>query len=93
MEWEDVKQNNTTMKHIKANKMSLLEKLKPKYLKMLKDGEINYPYSAKKLQDDLSEINNWVELKYSSAVHLVIYLNTNDYSPTGIDNLFSDEEH
>jgi hypothetical protein len=81
------------MKHIKANKMSLLEKLKPKYLKMLKDGEINYPYSAKKLQDDLSEINNWVELKYSSAVHLVIYLNTNDYSPTGIDNLFSDEEH
>ena len=73
--------------------MSLLEKLKPEYLKMLKDGEINYPYSAKKLQDELNEVNHWVDLKYSSIVNLATYLNTHDYSPSAIDNLFSDEEH
>ena len=72
---------------------NLLERLKPEYLKMLKDEEINYPYSAKKVQEELAEANHWVDLKYSSIVNLATYLNTYDYSPTGIDNLFSDEEH
>lgn len=73
--------------------MSLLERLKPEHLKMLKDAEIDYPYSAKKVQEILSHVNHWVDLKYSCIVYLATYLNTHDYTPTGIDNLFSDEKH
>ena len=73
--------------------MSLLDRLKPEYKKMLKNEELRYPLSVKHLQTELADANHWVGLKYSSIVNLATYLNTYDYSPTGIDNLFSDEEH
>lgn len=73
--------------------MKLLERLNPDHLKMLKDAEIDYPFSAKKLQDELAEVNHWCDLKYSTIVNLTIYLGTGDYSPSAIDKLFSYGEH
>jgi hypothetical protein len=73
--------------------MRLLERLSPDHQQMLKDAEIEYPYSAKKLQEELNEVNHWCDLKYSTIVNLTIYLRTGDYSPSAIDKLFSHEEH
>jgi hypothetical protein len=71
--------------------MSLLERLRPEYLKMIKAEEYMYPYSSKKIQIELAEINNWVDIKYSTVVYLVSILKINDYSPSAIDKLFTDE--
>lgn len=71
--------------------MSLLERLKPEYLKMIKAEEYMYPYSTKHIQIELAQINNWVDIKYSTVVYLVSTLKINDYSPSAIDKLFIDE--
>ena len=71
--------------------MSLLERLKPEYLKMIQNNMDMYPYSTKQLQIELAKINNWVDLKYSTVVYLVSILKINDYSPSAIDKLFTDE--
>jgi hypothetical protein len=73
--------------------MRLLARLNLDHQQMLKDAEIQYPFSAKKLQDELAEVNHWCDLKYSTIINLTIYLGTGDYSPSGIDKLFSHEEH
>ena len=72
---------------------NLLERLKPEYLKMLKDEEINYPFSAKQIQNELLETNSWVNLKYSSIFYLCSTLKIYKYSPSAIEKLFIDEEH
>ena len=73
--------------------MKLIERMSPEHIEALKQAEIKYPYSAKKLQDELNEVTNWCDLKYSTIIYLTIYLRTGDYSPSGIDKLFSHEEH
>jgi hypothetical protein len=73
--------------------MSLLERLKPEYLKMIQNNMDMYPYSTKQLQIELAKINNWVDLKYSTVVYLVSILKINDYSPSAIDKLFTDENN
>jgi hypothetical protein len=73
--------------------MTLLARLSPDHQQMLKDAEIEYPYSAKRLQDELNEVNHWCDLKYSTICNLTVYLGTFDYSPSGMDKLFSHEEH
>ena len=73
--------------------MKLIDRMSPEHRDALKQAEIEYPYSAKKLQDELNEVNHWCDLKYSTIVNLTIYLATGDYSPSGIDKLFSHEEH
>ena len=73
--------------------MKLIERMSPEHIKALKQAEIEYPYSAKKLQEELNEVTHWCDLKYSTIVNLTIYLRTGDYSPSGIDKLFSHEEH
>lgn len=73
--------------------MKLIERMSPEHRLMLKQAEIEYPYSAKKLQDELNEVTHWCDLKYSTIVNLSIYLRVGDYSPTAIDKLFSHEKH
>jgi hypothetical protein len=73
--------------------MSLLERLSAIHLQMLKDAEIQYPFSAKKLQNELAEVNHWYDLKYITIINLTIYLGTGDYTPTGIDKLFSNDSN
>jgi hypothetical protein len=73
--------------------MSLLERLKPKYLKMLKDEEVKYPYSAKYMQNKLASTNYWADLEYGTVINLFTFLQLFDYTPASLDNLFSDEEH
>jgi hypothetical protein len=73
--------------------MNLLERLKLEHLDKLNDEEINYPGSVKVLRAELSEVNQWCYLKYNTICNLAIYLGTYDYSPSGIDKLFSHEEH
>jgi hypothetical protein len=71
--------------------MSLLERLKPEYLKMIQNNMDMYPYSTKQLQIELAKINNWVDLKYSTVVYLCNALRIYDYSPSAIDKLFTNE--
>jgi hypothetical protein len=73
--------------------MSLLERLKPEYLKIISNEEVKYPFSTKQLQNELLETNHWMDLKYSSIFYLCSTLRIYDYSPSAIDNLFIDEEH
>jgi hypothetical protein len=71
--------------------MNLLDRLKPEYLKMIQDDMDIYPYSTKQAQIELSKINNWVDLKYSTVVYLCSALRIYDYSPSSIDKLFINE--
>jgi len=73
--------------------MKLIDRMSPDHRLMLKEAEIEYPYSAKNLQDELNDVTHWCDLKYSTIVNLTIYLRTGDYSPTGVDKLFSHEEY
>jgi hypothetical protein len=73
--------------------MSLLERLKPEYLKMIQNNMDMYPYSTKQLQIELAKINNWLDLKYSTVVYLCSALRIYDYSPIAIDKLFTDENN
>jgi hypothetical protein len=72
--------------------MSLLERLKPEYLKMISDAEVMYPCSTKQMQIELLETNHWLDLKYSTVFYLVSTLKIYDYSPSAIDKLFTDED-
>jgi hypothetical protein len=72
--------------------MSLLERLKPEYLKMIQDDIEIYPYSTNQLKIELSKISNWVDLKYSTVVYLCNTLRVYDYSPSSIDKLFTNED-
>jgi hypothetical protein len=60
---------------------------------MLGKIEIEYPYSIKNLRSELSEVNHWCDLKYRTICLLTLYLETNDYTPTGIDKLFTDDSN
>ena len=71
--------------------MSLLERLKPEYLKMIQDDIEKYSYSTNQALIELAKINNWVDLKYSTVVYLCNALRIYDYSPSSIDKLFTNE--
>ena len=73
--------------------MSLLKRLSAIHLQMLDKIEIEYPYSVKNLRSELSEVNHWCDLKYRTICLLTLYLETNDYTPTGIDKLFTDDSN
>ena len=68
--------------------MSLLDRLKPGYLVMLKNEEIRYPFSAKHLQNKLASTNHWVDLEYGTVINLFLCLGLNDYCPASLDKLF-----
>jgi hypothetical protein len=72
--------------------MSLLDRLKPEYLKMIQDDIEKYPYSTNQLKIELSKISNWVDLKYSTVGYLCNTLRVYDYSPSSIDKLFTNED-
>lgn len=71
--------------------MSLLDRLKPEYLKMLKDEEIRFPFSAKNLQDKLANTNHWVDLEYGTVINLFVCLNLMDYTPASLDKIFNND--
>jgi len=68
--------------------MSLLDRLKPEYLLMLKNEEIKYPFSAKHLQNKLASTNHWVDLEYGTVINLLTFLELFDYTPASLDKVF-----
>ena len=68
--------------------MSLLDRLKPEYLVMLKNEEIKYPFSAKHLQNKLASTNHWVDLEYGTVLILLTFLELFDYTPASLDKVF-----
>jgi hypothetical protein len=73
--------------------MNLLERLLPKHLEMLKKDEVLYPHAIKNLCKELSDLEYWCDLKYSTVLNLIVYLRIKDYSPTSINDLFTDDEN
>ena len=72
---------------------NLLDRLKPEHIKKLKEAENLYPSTIPSLFMELKSNNFWCDLTYSWAFVLVTHLDLYDYSPTTIQNLFTDEEH
>jgi hypothetical protein len=68
--------------------MNLLERLSPEHLEMLKKDEVLYPHAIKNLCKELSELEYWCDLKYSTVLNLIVYLRIKDYSPTSVEKLF-----
>ena len=71
--------------------MSLLDRLKPEYLVMLKNEEIRFPFSAKHLQNKLAKTNHWVDLEYGTVINLLTCLELFDYTPACLDKIFDND--
>jgi len=70
---------------------NLFERLKPEYLKMIEDEEINFPFSAKHLQDKLKSTNHLIDLEYGTVISLLTFLGLFNYTPATLYKLFNND--
>ena len=77
------------MTYDKEQYYNLLERLDPKYMVMLDKVEQEYPYSVKKIKDELANNLFYMDLTYGCVMSLVTYLNLDIINMYTLSLLFS----
>jgi hypothetical protein len=71
--------------------MNLLSRLSDKnYLVLIKEYQF-YPLTIQKIIDELSNLNSWSELKFSTVNYLVYKLGLQNHEPLTIKEIFKNE--
>ena len=71
---------------------TLIEKLKPEVLELLKLEAVEYPAKIEALIEKMSNMNWWTELKLSDAIRLVqIHKPYSNFDMYAVINLFNEE--
>ncbi len=71
--------------------MNLLIRLSDEhYLILIEDYNV-YPISTQKIIDELTNLDYWTELKFSTIDHLVYKLGLRNHSPLTIQKIFKNE--
>lgn len=68
--------------------MKLFERMSEKDQMLVKEFSANYPLTGGDLLKELKRKDSWLDLSYRSVTQLCSVLNSSDYSPIFIDDLF-----
>jgi len=71
--------------------MNLLSRLSNEHYDILMQEHEVYPLTTEKIVNELTNLNYWCELKFSTVNHLVYKLGLPNHEPTTIQNIFKNE--
>ena len=71
--------------------MKLFQKLSEKDQMIVKEFSKKYPLSGGDLLKELKRKDSWLDLSYRSVTQLCSIMNTSDYSPIFVSNLFDNK--
>ena len=72
--------------------MKLFQRMSEKDQMVVKEFSTNYPLSGGNLLKELKRKDSWLDLSYRSVTQLCSVLNSSDYSPIFIDNVFLNKQ-
>lgn len=71
--------------------MNLFERMSEKDQMMVKEYSNKYPLTGGTLLKELKNCDSWLDLSYRSVTQLCSIMDTSDYSPIFVSNLFDNK--